>query len=155
MSLSSDKTTEPVFSSAEASADWFEPLPGERMRVRIGSDATGGRLTLLENVVAAGAAAPSHFHYDADELFIVLEGRFRVTSGAQQFDAGPGAAIFVPQGATHAFVNEGNADARLLSIFVPGGMEAMFKEAVVSQPDEILAMAARHRTVLVGAPPAE
>ncbi len=155
MSIISDKTAQPVFSSADASADWFEPLPGERMRVRIGSDATGGRLTLLENVVAAGAAAPSHFHYDADELFIILEGCFRVTSGDRQIDAGPGAAVFVPRGAAHAFVNEGNADARLLSIFVPGGMEAMFKEAAISKPDEILAMAARHRTVLVGAPPAE
>ena len=51
-------SVQPIFSSGKVSADWFEPLPGERMRVRIGSDATGGRLTLLENVVASGAAAP-------------------------------------------------------------------------------------------------
>lgn len=148
----SDPVTVPVFSSPDETTDWFEPLPGERMRVRIGSDAAGGRLTLLENVVSAGAAAPSHFHHDADELFIIVEGHFRVSSGDWQIDAGPGAAVFVPRGATHAFVNEGRTDARLLSVFVPGGMEAMFREATVTQPEHIGAMAARHRTILVGAP---
>lgn len=142
----------PVFSSPDGPADWFEPLPGERMRVRIGSDASGGRLTLLENVVRPGASAPSHFHHDADELFIVLEGHFCVSSGAYEFAAGPGAAVFVPRGATHAFVNQGRADARLLSVFVPGGMEAMFQEAAVTQPGQIVAMAGRHRTVLLGSP---
>jgi mannose-6-phosphate isomerase-like protein (cupin superfamily) len=142
----------PVFSSTNETAEWFEPLPGERMRVRIGSEATGGRLTLLENIVAPGAAAPMHFHYDADELFIVLAGQFRVTTGTEQIDAGPGSAVFAPQGAAHAFVNAGTVDARLLSVFVPGGMEAMFKEASKARPDEILALAARHRTVLLGVP---
>jgi mannose-6-phosphate isomerase-like protein (cupin superfamily) len=145
----------PVFSSTNEAANWFEPLQGERMRVRIGSDATGGRLTLLENVVSPGAAAPMHFHYDADELFIVLEGQFRVTTETEQIDAGPGAAVFAPRGSAHAFVNVGIAEARLLSVFVPGGMEAMFKEAAISRPDQILAMAARHRTVLVGVPIAD
>ena len=82
----------------------------------------------------------------------MLAGGFEVRSGTEQFDAGPGAAIFVPRGTAHAFVNTGSADARLLSVFVPGGMEAMFREAAVSSLDEIPAMAARHRTVLVGAP---
>lgn len=152
MSTNPNNTALPVFSSTNESTDWFEPLPGERMRVRIGSDATGGRLTLLENVVLPGAAAPMHFHHDADELFIVLEGQFRVTTGTEQIDAGPGSAIFAPQGAAHAFVNAGTVEARLLSVFVPGGMEAMFKEAAISRPDEILAMAARHRTVLIDRP---
>ena len=76
MSSHPHTTPLPVFSSTDETAEWFEPLPGERMRVRIGSEATGGRLTLLENIVAPGAAAPMHFHYDADELFIVLAGRF-------------------------------------------------------------------------------
>ncbi len=142
----------PVFSSSNETGQWFEPLPGERMRVRIGSDATGGRLTVLENVVAPGAAAPMHFHHDADELFIVLSGQFRVTTGTEQIDAGPGSAVFAPQGAAHAFVNPGTVEARLLSVFVPGGMEAMFKEASKARPDEIPALAARHRTVLVGVP---
>jgi mannose-6-phosphate isomerase-like protein (cupin superfamily) len=142
----------PVFSSTSETAEWFEPLPGERMRVRIGSEATGGRLTLLENIVAPGAAAPMHFHYDADELFIVLSGQFRLTTGTEQIDAGPGSAVFAPKGAAHAFVNAGIVEARLLSVFVPGGMEAMFKEAATSRPGEIVAMAARHRTVLLGVP---
>jgi mannose-6-phosphate isomerase-like protein (cupin superfamily) len=150
-------STLPIFSSPNEVAEWFEPLPGERMRVRIGSEATGGRLTVLENVVAPGAAAPMHFHYDADELFIVLSGQFRVTTGTvttgtQQIDAGPGSAVFAPQGAAHAFVNPGTTEARLLSIFVPGGMEAMFKEASRARPDKIPALAARHRTVLLGVP---
>lgn len=152
MSSHSHTTPLPVFSSTDETAEWFEPLPGERMRVRIGSEATGGRLTLLENIVAPGAAAPMHFHYDADELFIVLAGRFRLTTATQQIDAGPGSAIFAPRGAAHAFVNAGTVEARLLSVFVPGGMEAMFEEASKARPDEILALAARHRTVLVGVP---
>ncbi len=142
----------PIFSSPNEPSEWFEPLPGERMRVRIGSEATGGRLTVLENVVAPGAAAPMHFHYDADELFIVLSGQFRVTTGTQQIDAEPGSAVFAPRGAAHAFVNPGTVEARLLSIFVPGGIEAMFKEASRARPDEVPALAARHRTVLVGVP---
>lgn len=141
----------PVFSEAGQSHDWFEPLPGERMRVRIGSDATSGRLTLIENVVAPGAAAPCHLHQDADELFIVLEGRFCVTAGSSQYEAGPGAAMFVPRGAAHAFVNMGSGAARLLSVFTPGGMEAMFREAAMSSLDAIPALAARHRTLLLAA----
>lgn len=148
----SDNPPLPVFSSADVTDNWFEPLPGERMRVRIGSDSTGGRLTLLENVVAASASAPSHFHHDADELFIVLDGHFCVSTGTRQIEAGPGSAIFVPRGTTHAFVNNGRLEARLLSVFLPGGMEEMFREAAFTRLEEIPAMAARHRTVLVAAP---
>lgn len=139
----------PVFSSGLAPADWFEPLPGERMCIRIGSDATGGRLTLLENRVAPGAAAPRHFHHAADELFIVLDGCFRVGSVLGEIDATAGAAVFVPRGAIHDFVNAGSREARLLSVFVPGGMEAMFVEAARSRPEDIPAMAERHGTVLL------
>lgn len=142
--------TLPVFSGTQDPADWFEPLPGERMRVRIAGESTEGRLTVLENVVAAGAAAPGHFHHDVDELFIVLEGRIRVTCSNLKFDAGPGSAMFIPRGSAHSFVNETDADARLLSVFSPGGMEAMFREASRTRPDDIAAMARRHRTEVVG-----
>jgi quercetin dioxygenase-like cupin family protein len=151
MHLHPQRVPSPVVSDAADLADWFEPLPGERMSVRIGSRATVGRMAVLESVIAANGSAPLHFHEAADELFIVAEGCLRVSLADRTVEASPGTVIFVPRGTVHGFVNAGTEDVRLLAVFTPGASEAMFREAVTTPPEGLVALAARHGTRIVGA----
>ncbi|WP_372350838.1 cupin domain-containing protein [Streptomyces sp. KL116D] len=42
--------------------------------------------------------------------------------------AGPGDFVFIPRGTRHRFKNVGDADARMLFLFTPGGHEKFFVE---------------------------
>lgn len=74
-----------------------------------------------------GGGPPLHVHPDADELFRVLDGRFRFYADGETFEAGPGDLVTVPRGVPHTFVNLGTERGHLFIIFSPGGPEAFFR----------------------------
>jgi quercetin dioxygenase-like cupin family protein len=87
---------------------------------------TGGRLTLLENVIAPGDGPPLHTHAGEDESWYVLEGTLRFRLEDQLHGAPSGSFVFVPRGTPHCFQNTGTEPARILVIFTPSGMERFF-----------------------------
>ena len=87
---------------------------------------TGGRLTLLENIVAPGDGPPLHKHADEDEAWYVLEGSLRFRLGDALNAASAGSFVFVPRGTPHCFQNSGSAPARIIVMFTPSGMERFF-----------------------------
>ncbi len=87
---------------------------------------TGGALTVVENVIAPGDGPPVHIHANEDESWYVLEGELRFRLGDASEVAPAGSFVFVPRGIPHAFVNDGDAPARILVWFTPSGMEAFF-----------------------------
>jgi len=98
----------------------------DRMRVVLDSDATEGRLALLEVESPAGAGVPLHAHANEDEVFRVLAGVYEFTVGDEVVRAGPGTTVFAPRGALHGYRAPGPASARMLVTVTPGGLEGMF-----------------------------
>ena len=88
----------------------------------------GGVASAVEIWEHQGSGPPRHVHAAHDEIWYVLEGRFRFSLGDSDFEAGPGDVVVGPRGVPHTFRAE-TADARLLDIHAPGGFERFFVHA--------------------------
>ena len=69
--------------------------------------------------VAPGQTQKAHTHGDQDKVYVVLEGRVRITVGAEEETFGAGEAVIAPAGAVHGLVNDGPAPAMLLVVVTP------------------------------------
>ena len=135
----------------ETSQDWFEAIPGERMRVRIGRKDTHGALSVTESIVAPKAATPLHYHV-ADEMFLIVSGRLHLVCGGKGHDLVSGSSAVIPGGAHHGFVNLSVEPVQMLAIFQPGGMEELFIQHQTTRPEKWSELARRFDTVIVGPP---
>ena len=99
---------------------------GGPLTFKVRGEATGGRVTAFENVVAPGEGPPLHRHANEDESWYVIDGRLRFRLGDEEHEAATGSYVYVPRGVPHAFVNSGDAPARILVSFTPSGIEAFF-----------------------------
>lgn len=112
--------------------------------IRLTGEATGGAVTVWEEIVEPGWGPPPHVHHREDETFHLLAGRMRFRCGEEEFEAGPGATVFLPRGVPHAFVNVGIDVARMLVVCTPGGFDGFFRDLDALGefgPDEIAAAA--------------
>jgi len=107
--------------------DWFEPLPGEKIGMRVESEHSGNAFSLTEIIVAPQAGPPLHIHHDADEVLFVLEGIVDFVCNDQRFRTGPGGLAAVPKGVPHAFRNFENTAARMIVLLSPGGFEQVMR----------------------------
>jgi len=88
----------------------------------------------------------------------VLDGAFRFKVGDSVVVAETGTFLFVPRGTAHTWTNALDVASTMLVTFIPGGMEAFFKEAAPlmhTEPLDIKALTAvnaRHATTVVGPP---
>src|SRR3954454_9109835 len=94
-------------------------------------DCAEGRVSAAEFLAPPAFGPPVHIHHREDEILQVLEGRVRIVCGDTDVVAGPGGFAFLPRGVRHAFRVVGSELARMLAIFTPGGLEAMFVDAGV------------------------
>jgi mannose-6-phosphate isomerase-like protein (cupin superfamily) len=86
---------------------WFDTMPGEQMALRVHSEDVGGAFTIIEARVPAFTGPPLHYHEEREEIFEVLEGRFRFHCGGEEFETGPGTSIAIPRSSVHGWVNLG------------------------------------------------
>ena len=138
---------------------WF--LDSE-MTIKATAASTGGDLFFMETRLPAGFSPPLHVHHDEHEAFYVLEGELEIACGSERYRAVEGAFAFLPSGIAHTF--RVTADARVLTIAVPGGFEGFFRG--VGRPAEgpgmpppaefdiaaVRQVAARFNTEFVGPP---
>jgi quercetin dioxygenase-like cupin family protein len=99
---------------------------GGPLTFKVRAEETGGRLTVLENVIPAGEGPPLHVHGAEDESWYVLDGELRFRLGDAIRTAPSGAFVYVPRGTPHCFQNVGDGPARILVMFNPSGMERFF-----------------------------
>ena len=100
----------------------------DAMILKATSEETGGSIGFLEATSLPGYGPPRHIHHSSDELFYVLEGEFLFLVGERQISAMPGAFVFIPRGTVHAAKVIGNKPGKLLTAYVPGGLEGSFEE---------------------------
>ena len=131
---------------------WFDTMPGEQMAFRLHSRDVGGAFTIIEARVPPFIGPPLHFHKEREEIFEVLEGRFRFHCASEEFDVAPGTSVVVPRSAVHAWVNLGPGPARLLFTFVPGGIDEFFPEIRRTPPDGWPDLGRQYDIWIVGAP---
>lgn len=96
-------------------------------RVLLDGASTGGRFTVVDVVVRAGDEPPLHMHTHEDEVIYVLAGGLRICRGDEQYIAMAGDSLYLPRGVEHSYAVIG-ADARLLVIAAPSGLEGLLKE---------------------------
>jgi quercetin dioxygenase-like cupin family protein len=94
--------------------------------VLLRGEQTGGAVSLMDNMVGAGAGGPPLHHHDFDEAFYVVEGSLTFQLGDDLISRRAGELAFAPRGAHHTFANQSDADARVLIVCTPAGFERYF-----------------------------
>jgi len=110
--------------------DTDEDLPhygvvGDTYTILLTGEDTAGRYALIDMHIPPGGGPPPHRH-DFEEMFHVLEGHFEVTFRGERTVIGPGETINIPARAPHFFHNSSDADARVLCMIPPPGLEQYF-----------------------------
>lgn len=76
-------------------------------------------LAVMEHWMPHGEAPPLHCHEGEDEIFHILEGRFRFRVGDREILAGPGDSLVAPKGVPHTFRVE-SAEGGRCYVMTPG-----------------------------------
>jgi quercetin dioxygenase-like cupin family protein len=112
--------------------------PGEGHRVRafgneiefmLSGEQTADSLTVGLASVPAGNGPPHHVHYSEDELFLILEGEYRIYLNGNWTAVGPGTVVYLPRGSVHTFQVAGDKPGRHWTLQTPSGFERYFAQA--------------------------
>lgn len=98
---------------------------------------TDGSFSLGEFSGGEGTWTVPHVHATCIEAFYVLDGRFTFTLGRDEYEATPGSFVLVPRNVRHLMRAEAGG-GRFLTLWTPGGLEAMFVELGRLAPGAIL-----------------
>jgi mannose-6-phosphate isomerase-like protein (cupin superfamily) len=124
-----------------------------RFDIKVSGRDTDGRLCVIDTVRIAPGGPPVHVHEAQDEVFQVLDGRFRFRIGDELFEAGPGDVVFGPRHVPHAFASV-SPTARLLLTFQPAlTIETFFAEGGLDPLSEEFARVSRAHGMELIAPP--
>ena len=77
-----------------------------------------GRQSLAEASLEPGASTQRHYHADAEEIYLLVEGGGTLEVDGDAREVGPGDAILIPPGAWHV-ITAGSAGVRFLCCCVP------------------------------------
>jgi len=73
---------------------------------------------------------PTHYHAQAENVYIVLEGEVEAIVEGKKYRLGPGDVAFIPPGVRHAAGNCGDTLARVIEIYAPAGQDFHIVEDV-------------------------
>ena len=90
------------------------PVTGERIVVRVGTEDSGGELLVVETYVRPGGAVTGeHVHPAIEGYFTVVRGRVGFRIDGREAIAKPGEQLHVPAGTAHDWWNAGDEEARV------------------------------------------
>ena len=106
------------------------PVTGEHVIVRVGTEETDGQLLVVDAFVRPGGAVTGeHVHPAIDERFTVVRGRIGVRIDGRESIAEVGTQLHVPPGVAHDWWNAGDSEAQIQVEIRPA---ARFEEMVVN-----------------------
>jgi quercetin dioxygenase-like cupin family protein len=106
------------------------PVTGERVVVRVGTEDSGGDLLAVDgHIKPGGAVTGEHVHPAIDEDFTVLRGQVGFRIDGRESIAEPGKRLHVPAGTAHDWWNAGEEDAHVRVEIRPG---ARFEEMALN-----------------------
>ena len=91
------------------------------------SNDTGGRHSMMEQLMPKGSGPPPHVHTWSDETYYLLDGQMTILVGDTLVTARKGDYLVVPRNTRHAFRVDSDT-ARILNGYTPGSMEMMVVE---------------------------
>lgn len=105
------------------------PFDGDSFFAKVSTKDTDGDLYVFESTRKTEGGPALHYHYDQDEMWYVLEGKFLIKVGDKTYEAKAGDSVFGPRGVPHCFAKVGKGTGKLLMIFQPAGkMEECFNK---------------------------
>jgi quercetin dioxygenase-like cupin family protein len=112
-------------------------LRGETpLLIKIDPLTTGSqRMVLGSSDLPPGDAIGMHRHLQEDEILLVFRGNAEVQLAGRKYEAGPGGAIYIPQGTCVAVANAGRDTLTTFFVFSSPGFEQVLRE-VSSRPGE-------------------
>jgi quercetin dioxygenase-like cupin family protein len=106
------------------------PITGERVVVRLGTEETGGELLVADGYVRPGGAVTGeHVHPIIEECFTVVSGRVGFRIDGRESIAEPGQRLHVPPGTAHDWWNAGEEEAHIVVEISPA---ARFEEMALN-----------------------
>ena len=96
--------------------------------VRITSRQMEGAYCVCEMTMMPGDGVSRHVHDRDEEFYYILEGAYEFQAGDERFSGETGSIIVIPRDVPHQFRNVGEAPARALMIFRPGGFDELGEE---------------------------
>ena len=114
--------------AADAPAYWFLNI---LWIVLVDGAETGGRYSVMEQLMPKDSGPEPHVHPLGDEYFYVLDGAMRMEIGGEAVEASTGGSVWIPRGTVHAF-KVSSPTCRVINTFAPAGMEQVIK--AIAQP---------------------
>ena len=108
----------------DAPAYWMQGILWTMLADR---DDTGGRWSMMKQLMPNGAGPPPHRHLWSDETFYLLDGTITFLMGNEIRTANKGAFVNIARNTRHAFRVDSDS-ARILNGYTPASMEAMLAE---------------------------
>jgi len=105
------------------------PVPDQETRVLVRPEESSAQASMFAGVLQPGFGAPPHHQPTEEEIFFVQDGAVRLIIGSQTAMASRGAFGFAPRYCTHAFKNEAQENALVVTINSPGGHDRGFELA--------------------------
>jgi len=97
------------------------PVTGERVVVRVGTEDSGGELLAIDGYIKPGGAVTGeHIHPVIEEHFTVVRGRVGFRIDGRESIARPGERLHVPAGTAHDWWNAGEEEAHIVVEIRPG-----------------------------------
>lgn len=102
--------------------------PSSDFLLKIGPKTNGSKhLLVFTEEVPPGAAIPRHKHHGEDEIILLQTGSAHVWLGDKEYDAQPGALIFIPSETWISLKNTSKENASLVAVWNEPGFEEMLR----------------------------
>ncbi|MCB1498949.1 MAG: cupin domain-containing protein [Bauldia sp.] len=114
-----------------ADALWFL---NTRVNIVVPAAAGEDRLSVLQHRAPFGDSPPLHIHHTEDEVFRVLEGRFRFRIADQEYEVEAGQTLMAPKKVPHQYCVESKEGGAWITVTSPGDFEGLVR--ATSRPAE-------------------
>lgn len=106
--------------------------PSSDFLLKVSQKTNGSKHLLLgTEEIPPGAVIPKHRHHDEDEILLIQTGNAHVWLGDKEYDAEPGALVFIPAGTWISLKNNGKENISLVFVWNEPGFEEMMRCASV------------------------